>query len=230
MPAKHPPPPAEPKSFYVPIAVALLAAMGAVSASIFSGDAHADELTEEHGVAAEPVMATVPFGSTPRGAEVRIGEERCTTPCELRLEADQEVEVQATLPGHVTATQTVTPNVAMEAVSLTLEAGPRRLGLGELPEGAEVYLDDTLIEDPTAIEIEAGATQALRIERPGHRAFETTIEADAFEADGQAFALNLTPTFEALPQRRRRTPRPTAEAPTPEEPAATSMGVPTNPF
>src|SRR5690606_19231356 len=71
-----------------------------------------------------PVMDTVRFESTPAGAEAKVSNgQSCKTPCALALPSNASYTVTYTLPGHVTATQTV-DSVSMGDGTFKLHPNP----------------------------------------------------------------------------------------------------------
>ena len=238
---QRPPPPKEPRSLFVPIALGVIALFAVVVVPVFTAEA---EPEAEEAAAAEPeeVVVTLTVRTEPQGATVYVGdEEKGETPLDLEVPAEEELTLRIEREGFATVERTLTPELGMEPLDVALETAGYVLVLEGLPEGAAVTVNDEAVEDPSEIELGESLEEAVAvaIEAEGYRPFTAEVGADAFEDEAGRKVHTLAVELSARPGRaagsttraaasttRAASPTTaTAMAPAPEptpEPAATA--------
>ncbi|MEM7609013.1 MAG: PEGA domain-containing protein [Myxococcota bacterium] len=212
-----PPPPSEPKSYLAPIAAGVLLAGVGFTAPALSAHAEA----EAEAAAAEPegpALVDAHFESTPEGARITVGEQTCTAPCDLELEAG-ELEASAALEGFRNASESLTVAEGMEAIRFELEAKPYQLTV-RIPDGATLRVGD---EEKTGGEMIAlgnalDAPLAITVTRRGFLPFETSLAASAFEEADDARTHELEVSLERRAARTRRIAQAAPTGPVPNNP------------
>lgn len=230
--SNRPPPPKAARSLFLPISGVMIAGALAVSVPALTRAANEPPPAEP-----EPTTVMMPLESTPEGATASVGGEECTTPCELEVSLDDEVEIRFSLEGHREANESVTPALEMEAVSTELDALPTVLAIAA-PEGATVFMNDAEVDDPSAIALSTAPDEAIavRVEQRGFTTFEASIAPDAFEDEDERRFHELSVALEPRARVARQVPTAARAAvaepePEPEPEAETEPEVlPSNPF
>ena len=124
------------------------------------------------------VGGTLAITTTPDNASISInGEYIGTSPLERDLRPNQPMRVQASLFGYQTATRNLTLKTGQQR-RLHIEFQPLTSPLSVMtqPEGADVYVDNTLVGQSNAVFDLQAKQIAIRIEKEGFAGYTTNLD------------------------------------------------------
>ena len=199
----------------------------AVTAERPTNAADAQVTAAEGNAKAEVELVSVEVATTPRGADVWIGEEkRGSAPVSLELPAGVPVLVRASAPGHSEAREELTPSKKVASLKLKLKPLAYLVHVESTPPGVAVNVAghkgvapvDLTLDDPPAGEL------SVTGKFEGYESTHMRLKPEAFsETDGAMHArLSLTlqpklptavePTKEATPRVSKDRPKKAAPA------------------
>ncbi|MDB4971816.1 MAG: TolA protein [Myxococcaceae bacterium] len=151
-----------------------------------------EELAPQVGVA----LVAVEVSTSPRGAEVWVGDEkRGPAPQSLKLPSGVPVVVRATAPGHSEAREELTPSKRTK-LALQLQPFPYVVRVESTPPGAEVTIGAHKGATPVELTLDPPPTGQLAVNAKleGYEGAKTRLKLDQFvETDGAMRAqLSLT--------------------------------------